>query len=435
MHSGGRTSSRLFSIKAVCKVHMRIAYIVMQFPSPTETFAGSDVRALRRAGLQVNVFAMRPRHPEHDQMLRERDLVDVDVQPLTLRGFVEGLALMFSNPRWTATLLGWVVRWHAFRPGDLLRCVLLVPSALRITASIGRGRFDVVHLFWGHFPAMVGLLLQRYFPDVVVSMFLGAYDLGDGRDGRFLPGSRVVAQRADLVWTHSRSNLPRLRSLGVPDARLRCVHRGIDFTKFPSGAEARAREAGTVVAIGSLIERKAVGDVLRTIARVRSAVPHVRLKILGDGPDRAALQSLASSLEISDVMSFEGHVDSDTVSAELRRASALILMSREDRLPNVVKEAMASSCPCVVTHTQGMDELVIHERTGYLVGIGDVEAAATYLTSILLEPELHAHVVDAARDHVVQAFSADASMAAYARHWRGVLKAREPSPAEIRLEA
>jgi len=404
---------------------MRVVYITMQFPSPTETFAGADVRALLDAGVEVEVYALRQAHEDHDTMLRERGLEGVPVDSLRKRDLARGIGLAFVHPRWAAALLWWIVRWNMGKPLRFVRCLVLAPRALTVFAAIATRRFDVVHLFWGHYPSMVGHLVQRFLPEVVSSVFLGAYDLDEGRYGSWLPGSAVVARRADLVWTHSVTNVPRLLSFGVPKQKLTCVYRGIDLHRFSVQALGDAnREPGLVVAIGSLIERKAVDDVIRVIARVRESTPHVRLRVLGDGPERASLRGLAHDLGVDEIVSFDGHVSGDVVATALARASCFLLMSRNDRIPNVAKEAMAIGCPVVVTNTPGMDELVTHRRTGYCVAVGDVDGAARHVTAILLDPTEHAAMTAAARYKVEQDFSVEASMARYVAAWREAVVSR-----------
>lgn len=404
---------------------MKVAYVTMQFPAPTETFAGADVRALVDAGIDVHVYALRRAHKDHATMLRERGLEALPVDSFRMRDLARGLWLALGHPRWSAALIWWIVRWNLRTPQRFVRCLALSPRALTIFADVATGRFDVVHLFWGHYPAMVGYLVQRFLPDVVSSMFLGAYDLDEGRYGSWLPGSAVVARRADHVWTHSRANCPRLRSIGVKEDQLACVYRGIDLQRFAMKDVADTeREAGLVVAIGSLIERKAVDDVIRVIARVRENASHVRLRVFGDGPEREALHELARDLGVDDRVTFGGHVSGDVVATELARASCFLLMSRNDRIPNVAKEAMATGCPVVVTSTPGMEELVTHERNGYCVDVGDVTGAAEHVAAILLHPSEHAEMTAAARRKVEEEFSVEASMARYAAAWSTTVVSR-----------
>ncbi len=404
---------------------LRVAYVTMQFPAPSETFAGVDVRALREAGAEVEVFSMRPAHRDHERLLRERRLDDVPTCSLTRASFLTALAMLFTRPRWWLALLAWVVRWQARKPRALIRCLALMPSALAIYGRLRERSFDVVHLFWGHYPALVGYLVQRFEPQLVSSVFLGTYDLDRDRYSAAMPGSAPVARAADTVWTHSRSNLEPLRRLGIPESKVRLVYRGVDLRAFPFAAvDDTERQDGLVVSVGRLIELKAMDDVLRAIATVRETVPRVRLRVLGEGPELPALEALARSLGIVDAVTFAGHVPSESIAAELRRAAAFTLLSRADRIPNGVKEAMASGCPCVVSHTPGMDEIVISGRTGYLVEIGDVDAAGEHLASVLRAPREHASMVRAARALIEERFSAQASMAEYLRVWRDAVAAR-----------
>jgi glycosyltransferase involved in cell wall biosynthesis len=394
---------------------VRIAYVTMQFPAPSETFASQDVRALLRLGAHVEVFALRPPAARHASMVAERSLEGTTIHSVSVGRALRGLRLWLARPRWAASLLTWLLATQFHRPAELARSLALATSALVLFEELQRRRFDVVHLFWGHYPTLVGHLVARFRPDLRLSMFLGAYDLR-----ATYAGSRSVARRADVVWTHAAVNRPAILALGVPPERLRVSYRGIDVDAAlrVAAEEAEGRVRNRIVTVGRLVPAKGMDAVVRALAQVRGRVPDATLVVAGDGPERTRLETLAVELGLDGSVQFLGHVPQERVWRELARADAFVLMSHDERLPNAAKEAMALGCVPIVTRTAGIEELVEDGRSGYVVEVHDTGALAERLADLLLgDPAVRSSLQVHARAHVAACFDVRTSMATYLRAW------------------
>jgi colanic acid/amylovoran biosynthesis glycosyltransferase len=409
---------------------VRVCYVTMAFPAPYETFACSDVRALLRAGVTVSLQTLRPARPDGAQLLEEQQLRGVAVQHNSVRASFRGLAYGLLHPVVSVQLLVWLARHLWRQPRDLVRSFVLSPRALDILAATKADPPDVVHLFWGHYPAIVGYLVRHELPDVVLSMFLGAYDLEWG----YGP-SAPVASSADVVWTHARMNVPALERLGVLPERIRVRHRGLEVNRFADRLLPKLK--GRVVAVGRLAAEKTMADVLAVFARVLPRHPTATLLVLGDGPERAELESLAGTLGIRDAVTFAGRVPQDVVRDELARAEVLLYMARSetDRLPNVIKEAMAARCLCVVTRTRGIDELLQDGVLGFIVRPGDIDAAAANVAWALEDRVGAGAIGEAGLAHVRAHFDVDRAVREYVARWIELVRARASVPGERVVEA
>jgi glycosyltransferase involved in cell wall biosynthesis len=296
----------------------------------------------------------------------------------------------------------------------------MVPRSLDFFAAIRRVRPDVVHLFWGHYPAIVGYLVRRHLNGTVLSMFLGAYDLRQ----RY-PGSAALGRMADVVWTHAHANTRAMEALGVPRSRIRVMHRGIDIEAF--SRHRNGKIPYRVMTAGWLSPEKGVRHVLAVFAKTRQRWPQASMVVLGDGPERANLMAIAESLGIASAVTFRGHVTPDEVGAEMAAAQIFVLMSVVECLPNVVKEAMASGCACVVAETPGIEELVEDGVSSFVVAPDDVDAATRRLDELFRCPERMAAIAEAARDHVAAQFNVRRSMRTYQECWTELLQRRSHS--------
>lgn len=381
---------------------LRVLYITMQFPIPSEAFAAVEISALCRAGAYVAIECMRPRPLNCAALLDERQL---DALPLghnsvnaSLRGLLYGLA----QPGILLHLLALVIRHGATKPVHLLRGLVLVPRILDIFAKVQRERPDVVHLFWGHYPSLLGLLIERYIPSTVVSLFLGAYDLV-----RDYPGSAELARRVPMVWTHTEANRPAIARLGAEPSRIEVCYRGIELQRADGDSDTIV--PGRVVVIGRLDRSKYTAEAVMVFAGLLERFPNASLEILGDGPERPALIHLVEQLGISDAVRFLGHINHENVFDHLAAAAVLLSMSRcpTERLPNAVKEAMLQRCVPVVTWTEGIEELVTDGVDGFVVPQGDIAAAVERASQVLASPAIRDALAERGRTKMIEAFDVD----------------------------
>jgi colanic acid/amylovoran biosynthesis glycosyltransferase len=390
---------------------LRVAVISVAFSHPSTTFAGSDVRALRQMGTQVSVHDMLFPHKNREANLQERGLDGLDYTTLSWRSAYRGLIAGLRRPTTTMRFLKWVVRHTYRKPGLMARCLALTPRSLEIADRIRRERPDVVHLFWGETPSLVGRLVRWELPETKLSMFLGAYDLVD-----LHPYSPEVANDSDVVFTHCRANLPRLQQVGVPSQRVKVAPRGIPIPRLPPIKRVRNR----IVTAGRLIPTKNMDEAMAVFAMVKRHVQDATFVILGDGPEVKPLKELARSLDIEDAVEFKGHVTRMEVFEELARAEAFLLMTHHpsERLPNVVKEAMAVGCVPVVTRTPGIEELIKDRREGFIVPTGDLAGASMTLRDLLDDPSLRERMETAARRRIRRDFDVRVAMGTYLHEWR-----------------
>jgi glycosyltransferase involved in cell wall biosynthesis len=390
----------------------KVSYVTMRFPAPSEAFAAVDIRALQSAGLDVSVHAMRSRLPGAAKLSRERRLSSLRVSHGTFAAEVRGLLAAIARPALLARLVTWIVRCSWRRPVHLFVSLVLVPRSISILVELERHRPDVIHLFWGHYPSIVGYLVLTAMPEAVLTIFLGAYDLTHAYGG-----SAWVARRADFVATHALCNVSVVEHLGVPRDRILVAYRGIDATCF-NGKSAR-KVPRRVVAAGRLETAKAMDDVLLAFRDARSTWPDATLRIVGQGPCRKTLERLAEMLGLQNAVTFVGHISQSELARELSEAEVFLHLSWEEteRLPNVLKEAMASGCVCIAAVSPGIEELLRDGESGILVARRDWKAAASCIDDVFASRVDKLSMSAAAQRHVATHFDVNASMGSYRRRW------------------
>lgn len=136
-----------------------------------------------------------------------------------------------------------------------------------------------------------------------------------------------------------------------------------------------------ILGVGRLAPQKDFVTLIKAFAHVR-LLRDCRLMILGEGPERQALQILVDELGLHDVVSMPGFVPNPF--PYMRMARLLVLSSRHEGLPNVLIQAMALGTPVVATDCpSGPAEILEQGKFGPLVAIGDTDALASAITSML----------------------------------------------------
>lgn len=144
---------------------------------------------------------------------------------------------------------------------------------------------------------------------------------------------------------------------------------------------APSTDGPVIVAVGNLRREKGYDDLLRSFALLSARQPTVRLRVLGDGPDRDALEELARELRMESRLEWLGWVDQPW--EELSRATIFATATRVEPLGIAALEAMAAGLPVVAPRVGGLGELVEDGVTGILVPPGDLGAIADALDRLL----------------------------------------------------
>lgn len=292
------------------------------------------------------------------------------------------------------------------------------------SAVLGRGmatllalhrqrRMDVLHGLWvdeaGALATVAGRLLRR---PAVVSLMGGElvalpdieYGAALGRGGRWtaalaLRGARLVSVASDAMrdLVHER----------LPDKDVRLAPLGVDTQLFrPPDDQARSP---VVLFAGSLEPVKDPLLALRAFARIAARHPQARLRFLGDGRLRQAVERAAGELGVGGHVELAGYVDRNGLPAEYRAAALLVISSRHEAQSMVAVEAAASGLPIVGTCVGIVPDL----GSGAIsVPVGDEAGLAGAMSTLLEDAALRQRHAAAARTAAVERYDIKRTSAA-----------------------
>lgn len=179
-----------------------------------------------------------------------------------------------------------------------------------------------------------------------------------------------------------------------------------------------SRERDRLLFVGRLNEQKGIASLLQALAAMRNKVS---LDVIGEGPARAQLNGLATSLGITSRVRFLGELPQPALVEHYRSATALVVPSTGEGLGLVAVEAMMCKTPVVAFDSGGLVDVVQHDRTGILVPPGDVAALAKALDDLLARPDRGAALGEAGRMYALSAFAPESAAQRYADVYRSAL--------------
>jgi len=215
--------------------------------------------------------------------------------------------------------------------------------------------------------------------------------------------------------------------VGLPARQVRMIPNGVDAVPFlmqSASVRARVRADARVlpgevvmVHVGSLSPEKNHHALIHVAAALRDQHVPVKVWVIGDGPQRAAIDTWVRDARLTDQVWMAG-VRND-VADLLAGADLLVLPSLTEGMPAAAIEAGLSGLPVAAYRVGGIDEIVQHERTGLLVPSGDQVGLEAAVTRLVLDRDLRDMMGTAARN-ACQAFEISRVAAQYAEVYSGL---------------
>ncbi len=307
------------------------------------------------------------------------------------------------------------------------------PGVLRrLARMLSEQRIDILQTFFEDsiFVAWLGAAFARPSPVLLSSR----RDIGLGREnqpwyhalfGRALP--YVNRRFAGIVANSEQVRQHVSQRERTPLAKIKVHYNGVAFADATIVVPAPGLLAAhyTDVWIGivaSLTPVKRHDLLIRSFAGLNATYP-ARLLLLGEGPQRAALEALARECGVEDRVHFEGAVKD--VGAYLRHIDIGVLCSDREGLSNAILEYMSYALPVVATQVGGNGELVGTDN-GVIVPPDDVEALAAALRELVDDRELRVKLGGASRKKAFTLFSWEKSMSDIEAYYRSLVRLRRP---------
>lgn len=360
----------------------KLAYLTGEYPRASDTFIQREVAALRTLGHEVLTCSIRTTGPEHlvgpeqrEEHARTFKVIAAARNPLRL--LRAHLRWMRQPGRYAGALkLAWKTAPKGLR-GRLYNLLYFAEAAV-LADRLADEKVTHLHNHIAKASCTVAMLASE-LSGIPYSFTI------HGPDIFFEPRHwRIDEKAARARFVACISEFCRSQLMCFADAahwdRFHIVHCGIDPDRYAPPAEAGKR----LLFVGRLAGVKGVPILLDAVKALKARHPELTLTLIGDGPDRAALEAQAAPL--GETVAFLGYRSQSEVAEALRNSDLFVLPSFAEGVPVVLMEAMASSLPVVTTRIAGVPELVTQWETGLLVPPGDAVALTEALDRLLSDP-------------------------------------------------
>jgi glycosyltransferase involved in cell wall biosynthesis len=220
-----------------------------------------------------------------------------------------------------------------------------------------------------------------------------------------------LTSHVDVHIAHSETAAREIEELSeLPRSTLRVVHPGV--VDGPLEPIARPLPGPTVGSIGRLVHEKGFDVLIEALARL----PDVSGLVVGDGPERGALEDLAREKGLEDRVVFTGW--RDDARRFLTAMDVFVVPSRIEGFGIGIVEAMLARVPVIAAAVGGTTEVVIDEETGWLVPSEDPDSLAAVIARVLADEVLRARVTRLARSLVKTEFTPEIMAARFEAIYR-----------------
>lgn len=289
----------------------------------------------------------------------------------------------------------------------------------RLVRLLHRRRADVVvtvgagdKMFWGRVAAHIAGV-----PVIASALHSTGWPDGVGRMNRMLTGI------TDAFIAVADSHGKFLREFEkFPADKVHVIRNGVDGSRFTPSESARRevrRELGLAASthligiVAALRSEKNHGMLVQAAAKLRQGFPDAHWLIIGDGPERASIESLADKLQIQDRIHMLGtRHDTPRLVAAL---DLFTLCSLNEASPVSILEALACGVPVVATDVGSVNETILERETGILVPSGDAGAMTLAIEKLLSDAQLRRSMGTAGRDLVARTGSLQSMVDGYRR--------------------
>jgi len=392
--------------------HNRIAYLVSQYPAVNHTFILREILELRRLGFDIPVASIRAADRPHDRLSaeeQEEQRTTFYVKPRGVFGLVgANIATFFRGPVryivamfYALWLAGWKTRVAFFNLAYLAEAAVVVDW-------MRRQKLTRLHM---HFTSTVGLLAGQLAPLRFSATIHGPAEFDD-------PAGFYLAEKIrafHLLCTISEYGRDQLMKFSEPAewTKFHVARLGVDPALYSARQFRENPSPFEILFVGRLAPVKGPHVLVAAMDRLIQQGRQVRLRFVGDGPERVALERRPNPHVI-----FEGWQNADRVRALYQQADIFALPSFAEGIPVVLMEAMAMEIPCVTTRITGIPELIRDQVDGLLVTPANDEELAEAIARLMDDPELRRRIGRAARQRIVEDYDLRRNTARFAQIFR-----------------
>ncbi|MCF8354168.1 MAG: N-acetyl-alpha-D-glucosaminyl L-malate synthase BshA [Melioribacteraceae bacterium] len=290
-------------------------------------------------------------------------------------------------------------------------------------------KLDLIHVHYAIPHAVSAYLakqvLKKENSDIKIITTLHGTDITlVGLEPSFLPLVKFSIEESDGVTAVSRFLKEKTITNYHINKDIEVIHNFIDSEAYTRNVNENFRNhlapngEKILVHTSNFRPVKRVTDAIRVLHKVREQIP-TKLLLVGDGPDRSECERLARELDLQKDVIFLGKQDG---LVEILSASDIFLMpSQSESFGLSALEGMSCGLPVVSTSVGGLPELIVHNETGFIAEIGDIDRMAKYTVQLLKNDKKYKVFSENSRNRAVNVFEKKLIIPQYINYYEKVM--------------
>lgn len=304
----------------------------------------------------------------------------------------------------------------------------------KIAEVINEYDLDVLHMHYAVPHAVCGILAKHMSQkDIKIMTTLHGTDITVlGYDHSLKNAIKFGIEGSDVVTSVSQSLAQQTYDIIETDKEIVPIYNFVREKEFPTKLNTPTSEdeqlkacygiqpdEKVLIHVSNFRSVKRIDTIIDTFARVHKAIPS-KLILLGDGPELMDMKEKARQLNLEEAVLFLGK--QNWVSQFYQISDLVLLLSEKESFGLTLLEAMKSGVVPIGSTAGGIKEVIKHEDTGYIVNVGDDEAASAYAIQLLTNPELYHEMQTRMLEDVANRFSSDLIADQYEYYYKKMLE-------------
>ncbi len=397
----------------------KVAFLVNEFPTLTETFIINQIVFLLQQGIDVHIFSLyrgdfEKLHTQYkDCNLKER-VTYISEIPQNPMGRIQEL-IQFLNKDGIGNNFGIAIK--AINPFSFGFSAFKLTHFLYFLRLKGINEYDLVHVHFGSMGVFFEMFSGRgFFRKLPYLISFHGYDLvpNQTEKNKLLYSKMLQSSKFFTVNSkYTRGILEKVEPKIRP--RIRLLSESLDTSLFAKTDNQikKPKQIQSMVHIGRLVDWKGADRAIEIVEKIvkEYRIDNVELIVIGEGHLKPLLERMVLEKGLQNHIRLIGEQDQSIVRSILAKADLFLYTGRVDKTTGraenqglVVMEAQAMGVPVVAFAVGGISEGIIDKETGILVPTGDVEAFADSVVTLLRDKEKRIDMGKSARKFVMEKF-------------------------------
>ncbi|MBE9476541.1 MAG: glycosyltransferase family 4 protein [Proteobacteria bacterium] len=365
-----------------------IAYLTGEYPAVSHTFILREVEALRALGADVITCSIRKTDPDQHRGKAEKDAFRTTFYVLAraknpLNFIRDHVSMLLKSPSRYMKAFGLALKTRSPGLKSFFYQCFYFAEAVVLAQHLLKNNASHIHNHFGDSSCTVTMLASM-MAEIPFSFTMHGPTEFFEIDLWFLEEKVARAAFVACISHFCRSQVMAF-SNSAHWEKIRIVHCGVNPSLYSKSSKNFGKK---LLFVGRLASVKGVPVLIDAFANILQKHPDARLTLIGDGPDRPAIEALISKHGLDENICITGYLSQLEVAERLSQSDIFILPSFAEGVPVVLMEAMASGLPVITTRIAGIPELVKDGKSGFVVPPSDTKGLEMRMLDLLDDPSM-----------------------------------------------